>query len=201
MFKKIIFLIVLITSFYCFNYPIKSSEAQENEIDLQTVPHKVFFDIKNSKPGDTYTKVLSVQNKGKKNLQYLISNHFLKGSKDLYKELELTVADKSGEIFKGKLKDFEKLDARNLKINTYEELTISIYFPYELGNEYQGLATEFEFEFYVEGSLGGLLPANGPKLPETGTNMFNYLVGGSVLVITGLLAQYFFKRKKSDSIM
>jgi LPXTG-motif cell wall-anchored protein len=201
MFKKIIFLIVLITSFYCFNYPIKGSEAQENEIDLQTSPHKILFDIKNSKPGDTYTKVLKVQNNGSDNFQYLFSNHFLTGSKDLYNELELTVADNSGEIYKGKLKDFEKLDARNLKRNTVEELTLSIYFPYELGNEYQGLDTEFEFKFYVEGTLGGLLPANGPKLPETGTDMFNYILAGSALLIIGLFTQYLLKRKKSDSIV
>jgi LPXTG-motif cell wall-anchored protein len=201
MFKKIIFLIVLITSFYYFNYPIKNSEAQENRIDLLIRPYKIFFDIKNSKPGDTYTKVLTIQNNGTDNIQYLFSNYFLKGSKDLYNELKLTVTDKSGEIYKGKLKDFEKLDARNLKRNTNEELTLSIYFPYELGNEYQGLDTEFEFKFYVEGTLGGILPANGPKLPETGTNMFNYILAGSALLIIGLVTQYLLKRKKSDSIM
>jgi hypothetical protein len=202
--KKIFYLFVLTTLCYFFTYPIINVVAKGNvrEIDLQTSPHKELFDIKNSKPGDTYTKVLTVQNKGTKNLQYLFSNHFLKGSKDLYNELELTVADKSGAIFKGKLKDFEKLDVRDLKRNTDEELTIGIYFPYELGNEFQGLNTEFEFIFYVEGTLGGILPANGPKLPETGTNLFNYLVAGSVLVIAGLWIHYFLdKRKKSDTIL
>ena len=67
--------------------------------------------------------------------------------------------------------------------------------PMELGNEFQGLRCEFQFKFYVEGTLGGILPADGPKLPNTGSDMFNILLAGAVLVLTGSTIQFFLKRR------
>jgi hypothetical protein len=196
--KKILFLCVLVTFSFFFTYPIKNINAAENvkEIDIVTSPHKVFFDISNGKPGDTFTKVLKIKNNGTRDFKYLFSNRFLTGSEKIYNELMLTVSDKSGELYNGNLKDYKKLDSRNLKSKTDEELTLSIYFPYKLGNEFQNLNSEFEFKFYVEGTLGGILPADGPKLPATGTNMFNILVAGAVLFLTGSTLQFFMIRRR-----
>ncbi|EKN69493.1 LPXTG-motif cell wall anchor domain-containing protein [Neobacillus bataviensis LMG 21833] len=194
------FLLLFLFTSICiaFIFPIKNVDAEGNikEIDISTSPHKVFFEIINSKPGDVFTKTLIVQNEGTKDFSYLFSNRLLTGSEKIYKELVLTVTDKSGELYKGKLKDYEKLVSRNLKSNTHEELTFSIYFPSELGNDFQRLSCEFQFKFYVEGTLGGILPADGPKLPETGTNMFNILVAGAVLVLTGTIFQFIIKRRR-----
>ncbi|MFF2450443.1 TasA family protein [Neobacillus sp. NPDC058068] len=189
--------IIFIASLFIFIFlGEKSVNAEKNEIDISTSPNKVFFDIGNAKPGDTFTKVLKVQNKGTKDFKYLFSNRFLTGSEKIYNELILTVTDKSGELYKGKLKDFDKLDSRKLKSSANEELTFSTYFPSELGNDFQSLSCEFQFKFYVEGTLGGTLPVNGPKLPETGTNMFNILVTGAVLVLTGSIFQLIIKRRR-----
>ena len=68
--------------------------------------------------------------------------------------------------------------------------------PEKLGNEFQGLGCEVVFKLYVEGTLGGTLPVDGPKLPETGTNMFNILVSGAVLVLIGSILQFYIKRRK-----
>jgi LPXTG-motif cell wall-anchored protein len=195
--KKILFLCVLVAFCFSFTFPFKNVIAEGNieKIDIVTSPHKVFFDINNSKPGDTFTKVLQVQNEGTQDFIYLFSNHFLEGSEKFYNALILTVTDSAGVQYQGNLQDFEKLDSRNIKNNSMEELMISIYFPYELGNEYQNLKSEFEFKFYVEGTLGGVLPVDGPKLPNTGSNMFNILVAGVVLVLTGSTFQYFVKRR------
>lgn len=196
--KKLLFLCVLVTICFFFTFPINNANAEGNvkEIDIATSPHKVFFDISNGKPGDTFTKVLKIQNIGSKDFKYLFSNHFLTGSEKLYNELVLTVSDNSKELYKGKLKDYEKLDSRDLKSNTDEELTLSIYFPIELGNDFQRLSCEFQFKFYVEGTLGGVLPVDGPKLPETGTNMFNFMASGAILLIIGLIFQLFVYRRK-----
>jgi LPXTG-motif cell wall-anchored protein len=195
--KKYLFLCVLVAFCFFFTFLNKNAiaEGNINEIDISTSPHKVFFEIKNSKPGDTFTEVLQIQNNGSQDFKYIFSNRFLTGSDRFYNELVLTVADKFGELYKGKLKNFEKLNSRNIKSKTNEKLTFSIYFPYELGNEFQGLDCEFQFKFFVEGTLGGVLPVDGPKLPNTSSNMFNILVAGAVLVLTGSLFQIIVKRR------
>jgi LPXTG-motif cell wall-anchored protein len=195
--KRYLLLFVIMTICFIIAFPGSNVNAEENisEIDIVTSPHKVFFDISNSKPGDSFTKVLNVQNNGQKDFKYLFSNRFLSGSDKFYNELVLTVTGSSGELYNGKLNEFEKLNSRNIKSNTSEELTLSIYVPYELGNEYQRLNSEFEFKFYAEGTLGGVLPANGPKLPATGSNMFNILLAGSVLVLGGTILQFFLRRR------
>jgi LPXTG-motif cell wall-anchored protein len=198
--KKIFFTFCVITSiFFSFIFPQNYTDAEGNnvsEIDIATSPHKLFFDIRNAKPGDTFTKKLKIENNGTKDFNYLFTNDFITGSKKIYNELELTVSDKSVEIYNGKLKDYEKLDSRSLKSKTSEELTFSIYFPYELGNEFQNLNCEFQFKFYVEGTLGGTIPVNGPKLPETGTNTFNIILAGAVLVLTGSIINFIIKRRR-----
>ncbi|WHY84328.1 TasA family protein [Neobacillus novalis] len=196
--KKIMFLLLLVAFFIFFSSPIKYANAKgvEKEIDISTSPNKVFFDISNAKPGDTYMKVIKVQNNGTKDFKYLFTHRFLTGSEKIYNELVLTVTDKSGELYKGKLNDYKKLDSRILKSSTNEDLTFSIYFPSDLGNDFQRLSCEFQFKFYVEGTLGGTLPVNGPKLPETGTNMFNILVAGAVLVLTGSILQFIIKKRR-----
>jgi LPXTG-motif cell wall-anchored protein len=194
--KLLILCVLVICCFFYFSINNATAEVNEKEIDIATSPHKVFFDISKAKPGDTFTKILKIENNGSKNFKYLFSNNFLAGSEKIYNELELTVSDYSGELYKGKLKDYKKLDSRNLKRNSNEEITLSIYLPYDLGNDLQNLICEFQFKFYVEGTLGGTIPVDGPKLPETGTNMFNILVAGAVLVLTGSTLQYYIKRRQ-----
>jgi LPXTG-motif cell wall-anchored protein len=191
--KCLIYLLIII---FCFGFPnLIFANTNVKEIDISTSPHKVLFDINNAKPGDTFTKVLKVESNGGKDFNYLFSNRFLTGSEKFYESLILSVTDNLGEIYNGKLIDFEKLAPRVLKSGTKEELSFNIYFPYELGNDYQGLSCEFEFKFYVEGTIGGVLPADGPKLPNTGSDMFNILVVGAVLVLTGSTLQFFVKRR------
>jgi LPXTG-motif cell wall-anchored protein len=193
MFKRIFnvtLLLIILMPFGTVN-----AETDKNEIDLVTTPEKVFFDINNSKPGDVFTKSLNIKNNGKQDFKYLFSNSFLNGSEMFYDELLLKVEDTEGVLFDGKLKDFEKLDPRELKSNSSEKLTFYVEFPYELGNEYQGLSTEFQFKFYVEGTLGGVIPVDN-KLPNTATDMFNYLIAGAALATGGGALMLRQKRKK-----
>ena len=196
--KKFLFLFSLIGLCIMFIFPTTRSYADEitKEINIETRPQKVFFEITNSKPGDTYTKVLTVSNNGSQNLNYLLSSRFLTGSEEFYNELLFKITDTTEVLYSGKLKDFNKLNPRSLKRKESEKLTLSISIPSELGNKYQGLETEFQFKFYVEGTLGGLLPADGPKLPNTGSNMFNILAFGFIFTLIGLISRYKGKIKK-----
>jgi LPXTG-motif cell wall-anchored protein len=86
-----------------------------------------------------------------------------------------------------------------LKTKTKEELYFLVSVPYELKNIYQGLDCKFQLKFYAEGTLGGILPADGLKLPNTGSDIFNILLAGAVLVLTGSSIQFFLiRRNKLD---
>jgi LPXTG-motif cell wall-anchored protein len=177
-----------------------SADEINNEVDISTSPNKTFFQLSNLKPGDIYSKNIVIKNSGKQDFKYLFSSRILSGSNKFYNQLRLKIYYENNAIFEGPLKEFEKIESRLLKSGEIEQLTIDVEVPFDLGNEYQGVAaTEFEFIFYVEGTLGGILPVNGPKLPETGTNMFNILVAGAVLVLTGSTLQFIIKsRRKID---
>jgi LPXTG-motif cell wall-anchored protein len=194
--KKIQCCFCVLTICFLFSFPLNNAKAEGNEIDISTSPHKVFFEITNSKPGDTYTKVLTVSNNGSQKLNYLLSSRFLTGSEEFYNELLFKITNTTEVLYSGKLKDFNKLNPRSLKRKESEKLNLSISIPSELGNNYQGLDTEFQFKFYVEGTLGGLLPADGPKLPSTGSNMFNILAFGFMFTLVGLFISFKGKIKK-----
>jgi LPXTG-motif cell wall-anchored protein len=174
-----------------------AADIINNEIELTTSPNKTFFQLSNLKPGDIYSDEIVIKNSGKQDFNYLFSSRILSGSNKFYNQLTLKIYHENHIIFEGYLREFEKIESRLVRSGETELLTIFVEVPFELGNEYQDMAaTEFEFIFYVEGTLGGILPANGLNLPETGTNMFNILVAGAVLVLTGSILQLFIKKRR-----
>ncbi|WP_043933683.1 hypothetical protein [Bacillus sp. EB01] len=199
---------ILLFSFNFSPLIIEVFALSEKEIDIATSPEKVLFNIVNARPGDVYSNTLTVVNSGTENYNYLFSNKFLNGTKKFYNELLLTVSDKNGDLYNGKLMDFEKLNLRPLNAKLSEKLVFSIEVPLELGNEYQGMSSEFEFKFYAEGTLGGLIPPDdvplgpidtplGPiKLPDTATEAFNFLAAGLIMLTVGFSVRYIIKFKK-----
>ncbi|MBO0958281.1 cell wall protein [Neobacillus sp. MM2021_6] len=199
--KKVITILVcyflLLTVFILAPFAQDTYASEIQEIDIATSPEKVLFDLNNLKPGDWAERTLTIQNKGKQDFKYLFSSKLNEGSGKFYNALELKVSDKNKVLFEGKMHDFSKLEPRFISKNDEEELFFTVKIPDELGNEYQGLNCKVEFKFYVEGTFGGVLPVDGPKLPETGTNMFTILVAGAALVITGGIFQFvlYWRRK------
>ncbi|SFB13458.1 MULTISPECIES: LPXTG cell wall anchor domain-containing protein [unclassified Bacillus (in: firmicutes)] len=178
-----------------FSNSILTVSAETQEIDISTSPEKVLFEITNFKPGDWAERTLTITNSGKQDFNYLSSIKLKNGSEKLYNELLLTITDKEKTLFDGKMKDFNKLEVRYLEKNSSEKLNFKVTVPLELENDFQGLGSEVEFKFYVDGTLGGVLPVNGPHLPNTATNMFNYIVAGVGLIGTGLFLQFFLSRR------
>ncbi|WP_316569882.1 hypothetical protein [Neobacillus sp. YIM B06451] len=154
-----LYLIVVCIFFIVFNNAIKVFAVDTpKEIDISLSASKVFFNTANLKPGDIVVENLRISNNGKQNFNYLFSNKFLTGSEKLYNELKLKIIGNNNELYNGKLKDFEKLDPRFLTSGSSEQLVFYVEIPYELGNEFQGLGCEFQFKFFVEGSLNGTIP-------------------------------------------
>jgi LPXTG-motif cell wall-anchored protein len=169
-------------------------DVNNGEIDLTTRPGKVLFDLSNVKPGDSVVREFVISNNGIQDFSYITSSRFLSGSEEFYNQLDLTIKDATGVLYEGKLKDLTSLDPRLLRSEHSETLLFLINIPMELGNEYQGLSTEFQLKLFVEGTLGGVLPADGPRLPNTATNMFNLIIAGAVLVLGGGI--YYFRNKR-----
>ncbi|KAA0548334.1 cell wall protein [Bacillus sp. BGMRC 2118] len=178
---------LMITLFITSVGTTRAETTQLPEVDISTSPHKVLFNVGNMKPGDWATRTITVNNKGKQDFKYTMSVNMKSGSKKLFDEFMLKVSDKDRELYNGKLADFKGFESRTLYQSKSEDLTFQVDFPSHLGNEFQGLATEVEFKFYVAGTLGGLLPVDGPKLPDTATGMFNIIGAGAILVFGGMI--------------
>lgn len=150
-----------------------------NSIDIETnpSPDSYLFDMENMKPGDWIRRKLTIQNRGRQDFTYNTQVDFKGGSKKLYEEFLLKVSDSNGVLYDGKLKDFNGLASRSLKSMNEEDLLFVAEFPYELGNEFQGLGFDVEFRFIVEGHNppppGGGDPGDDPDKPENPDNPNN----------------------------
>ncbi|WAA11838.1 TasA family protein [Fervidibacillus halotolerans] len=206
MVKKIAYFLLCFSLMFSFLGNIvfaeSTSETAPKEIDIQTKPETLIFNLKNLKPGDWAVREVEIKNTGQNDFQYIVSSKKTAGSTKLYNALELTIKGESEILFQGKMSEFDGLEKRDLKSGQNEILELTVLFPMELGNEYQGLFTEVEFKFYAEGgSLGGILPIEGynPKrdgleLPSTATAYYQLLLYGGFFLIGGITL-YLFRKK------
>lgn len=211
-FLKLIAIYVGIVLFFILLLPIGKSGAEENtrEIDITLAPAQQLFNVHNIKPGDWMTRTLKVQNKGNQDFVYQSSASHLSGSELLYNQLEMTVSAGSAVLYEGKLSGFTGFEKRPLAHLEEEELTYTVEFPYESGNEFQGLTTKVAFYFAAEmrpeevaESVGaipvtGNPPTFGNVLPKTGevSPMIFYLSGFIIL----LLGCVMYRRKMEPMI-
>lgn len=212
--KKIIVSIIgmLASIVLCFSvtgFTVAAEEENEQEITINILPEDVLFDIPNMKPGDWAPRTVVIQNNGDMEFEYVTTLRNESESEKLFNELVLEVSDGEGELYNGKIADFNALSARFLAPSNEEELRFTVRFPEHLGNEFQGLAAQFSLIFSAEGNQsdtdevvsegtigsGDSDASGGSRLPDTATNMFNLLlIGGLLLAVGGFLIAY--NRKK-----
>ncbi|OLO38834.1 hypothetical protein BTR23_11285 [Alkalihalophilus pseudofirmus] len=181
-----------------------------NEVDpvvnLSTSPTSYLFDISNMKPGDSIARELTVINSGNRDYYYQSKANQTAGSEMLYKQLQLYVSTSEKTLFEGSLADFAGFEPRFLEKGTEEDIQFLVEFPWESGNEFQGLATEFEIKLWAEGSSstppatptqGGVTPGDGSPLPTTATSMFNLILGGLILLVCGTILYFVHKKRKA----
>jgi len=198
--RKLLFgLSFLIALMLTLTVPVSAKEEEESvkEIDIMLTPEKVIFDLDNLKPGDWAERTVTITNSGKKDFNYIVSGKRKSGSELFYRALQLVIKGPSGELFNGYLSEFKKLSPSEIVSGESETLTFIVKVPENLGNAYQGLKTEVEFKFYAEGTMGGVLPIDGPKLPTTATDYFNLLAAGGVMVGGGFLLFRLKKKMKN----
>lgn len=171
---------------------IKSETNNQSELDMLISPQKNLYNITNLKPGDWAPRVIEVKNNGTLPFNYEMS---LKnnGNDMLFNELLLEISLENNELYKGKLGDFTDLPLRELMPFTQEELDVTIRFPEESGNEFQGLDADFSFIFAAKAKneqteevfINGVVGSGGSKLPSTATTIFTLLLVGGLLTATG----------------
>lgn len=194
---KYVILYSLTMLLFILYIPISSSGANEQtiKVDLVTTPTNVLFNVQNMKPGDVIKRTLSIENNSNVNVDYQTKAKFKAGSKKLYEQLRLHVTDGQNRLYDGKLSEFTGFDSRKLTQSNADQFVFFVEFPYESGNEFQGLATQFEI---VVSAASGIIP-NGDadsskhalQLPKTGNvNPILFVFAGLFMLVIGI-AVYF----------
>lgn len=215
---------IYLLSFIFILYPIiahaddSDTDAESNnEIDISLNPSDMLFNIENMKPGDWAPRSVTVQNDGTMDFVYHIHVENI-GHQKLFNELLLDVVDaNSVELYNGKLSEFSHLDSRELNVSEEEDLTLTIRFPEQLGNDFQGTDSQFKLIFTAEAKdtsgsnekdseeVGGNLDSGsndnstglGSILPTTATNIFTFIIIGLALAVFGGLL-FVINRKLRD---
>ncbi|WP_071458510.1 LPXTG cell wall anchor domain-containing protein [Bacillus massilinigeriensis] len=177
-----------------------AATPDSQEIDISTDAGKVLFDLGNIKPGDWAERDITLMNTGRQDSTYITSVELESGSQKLYDNLVLKVYGKGGKVFEGTLGEFKKLNPRMVKSREAENLILKMEMPWELGNEYQGLGCNVAIKFNVEGTMGGMLPQDGMKLPNTATGIFNMLAAGILFSLGGGAMYLYYLRRKKQAI-
>lgn len=215
--------ILLVASILIFTMVNVKTVKAEEKITIDILPEEVLFNIDNMKPGDWAPRTVIVQNNGVLDFDYYVSMEPNGDSLKLYNELTIEISDGEQLLYNGYLKDFNELTSRSLESFTEEELNFTIRFPEHLGNDFQGLSANFSLLFIAEGenndddeqSVAGAVSSDGNSssggsnsstssnfggfpLPNTATNIFNFLIVGALLIIGGSLIILYNRKKASE---
>jgi hypothetical protein len=191
--RMVIALFILIG--FLLTIPLNRGYAEDQDIVIQTLPEKEFINLNDMAPGKSETQKITIQNNGRNDFNYSAIFKLNSGSEKLFNVLQLKVLKEDKTLFDGNMKDFTTLDPRKLNSNTHEELTFIVSVPTQIGNDFQGLSSEVEITFIAQSKLDGVI-AGDSILPNTGTNIFNYLMIGIALIISGWILQSYFLKKK-----
>lgn len=182
----------------------KAASDTSKEIDIATKSADYLFNIDNMKPGDWASRTLTIQNNGNRDFHYTVKARRVSGADKLYNQLKLQVSDSNGVLYNGGLSGLKSFDPRFLASFDEEKLEVTVRFPEESGNEFQGLAVEIALDFAVEDdnhpnetstslmTTGGGIPSDGnplfgAKLPKTANPApLIFALAGLFLVLTGL---------------
>ncbi|GIP49221.1 hypothetical protein J53TS2_28120 [Paenibacillus sp. J53TS2] len=133
--------------------------------------------MSNLKPGDRVERTFTVANDGTVAFDYKVRTRFVTGDTEFFDVLQLTVKDGDTVIYDGALHlEQQDIALGRLAAGGENELDLSVVFPEEAGNEYQGKSATIAFSFsaYAEepsngGGGGSNPPGEGPSQPNNPT--------------------------------
>ncbi|WP_198524612.1 hypothetical protein [Paenibacillus phocaensis] len=133
--------------------------------------------MSNLKPGDRVERTFTVANDSTVAVDYKVRTRFVAGDTEFYDVLQLTVKDGDTVIYDGALHlEQQDIALGRLAAGGENELDLSVVFPEEAGNEYQGKTATIAFAFTASaeepsngGGGGSNPPGNGPSQPNDPT--------------------------------
>jgi len=171
--------------------------SAEGQATVEELPDQMLFQIENMKPGDWTTETYTVSNKRQENTHYVLASRFSGESKKFYNQLQLTVNQGKNTLFQGQLADFQDIEIKALDTGEETQFEFRIDFPYESGNEFQGLVTHFDILVQAEDRMEDTAVFHDDRLPNTASMIFTYLlIGAAFLLVGGLLFNRTYKRNK-----
>src|SRR5699024_2037205 len=118
------------------------------------------------------TEKFTVSNKRQENTHYLLASRFSGGSKKFYNQLQLTVKQGKDTLFHGQLADFQGFGVKTLDTGEKTQFEFRIDFPYESGNEFQGLVTHFDILVQAEDGMEHTALIHKDRLQNTASMIF-----------------------------
>ncbi|MFT9849615.1 TasA family protein [Aneurinibacillus sp. REN35] len=159
-----LFCLLLCAVWMTGSFGIEPVRAENITVDIGLSPAEVFMNVKNIKPGDTVTSTLTVKNNGNTEITYVSGAEFASGREDFYRLLTLKVEEGGQPLYEGLLNRFAGFPMSKLRPGEEKALQVTIGFPYEAGNEYQGASAVYLFVF---AATAGTKPDH-PAEPPTG---------------------------------
>src|SRR5699024_9710306 len=123
--------------------------------------------------------------KSQEKTNYVLASRFSSGTKKLYNQLQLTVNQGKNTIFQGQLADFQDIEIKTLDSGEETQFEFRIDFPYESGNEFQGLVTHFDILVQTEDRMDDTVVFHHVRFSNTVSMIFTYLLIVSLFLIVG----------------
>lgn len=129
------------------------------DLGLRVEASKDLVDVGNLGPGDNRESYLTAYNDGENPFTYYFdmietdrkSGTYRDGTgKDIAEILVFTVERYGDELFSGTLKEFKELNMGRLDPGDSEQINVSVYFPADADNAYQGSSVTVRFAFRAE---------------------------------------------------
>jgi hypothetical protein len=190
--KGISFVIIF---FLTLNSSLMITNAELKEVKLDLFPSNSFINALNMAPGDSVTSNIIIHYKeNRESADVKVDPRIQSGSELLFNNLDLKVNEGSDTLFEGKLQDFQDFLIESVS-DKENILTFTVTLPKNSLNELQGKNVIIAFDFITE--YGDLInPTQNGILPETATNIFNYLFTGLILLISGFILKNIQIRKQ-----
>lgn len=125
----------------------QSVSANPANLKIETNPADTLFDSKNLAPGNQEIRTLKVINADTTRFSYSLTARKVSGSDILFNKLQLKVEGNGVVLVDSSLGNIAKIAMGELGVGETQEFTFTITFPFDAGNEYQGLAAAVDFDF------------------------------------------------------
>jgi hypothetical protein len=149
-------LVVFVTTLIAI--PVSGEEwgnGEPKEVDIVTDPTDYLFQLTNLRPGDSFSKSLTIKNTGNRNFSYFTEIEYKSGSREFIESLQLIIVDQRGiNLYSGTLLNLnsESFEMRYLPVMAKDLLVFTITFPEtgEVQNQLQNKNAIFQLSLKAE---------------------------------------------------